>query len=58
MVISQSIESISGLHPEAASDFTLFCEVVVPALDVVARRRSSQGGGSQARRNRPAYQQI
>ena len=30
--ISQSIESVSGPHPEAESGFTLFCEVVVPAL--------------------------
>jgi hypothetical protein len=30
--ISQTIESISGPHPEAESGFTLFCEVVVPAL--------------------------
>jgi hypothetical protein len=30
--ISQSIESISGPHPDLESDFTLFCEVVVPAL--------------------------
>ena len=30
--ISQTIESISGPHPEAESDFTLFCEVLVPAL--------------------------
>jgi len=32
VLISQSIESISGPHPELQSDFTLFCEVVVPAL--------------------------
>jgi hypothetical protein len=31
-VLSESIESISGPHPELESDFTLFCEVVVPAL--------------------------
>jgi hypothetical protein len=30
--ISQSIESISGPHPDLESDFELFCEVVVPAL--------------------------
>jgi hypothetical protein len=30
--ISQTIESISGPHPELESGFTLFCEVVVPAL--------------------------
>jgi hypothetical protein len=30
--ISQTIESISGPHPELESDFELFCEVVVPAL--------------------------
>jgi hypothetical protein len=30
--ISQTIESISGPHPDLESDFTLFCEVVVPAL--------------------------
>ena len=30
--LSQTIESISGPHPELESDFTLFCEVVVPAL--------------------------
>jgi hypothetical protein len=30
--ISQSIESISGPHPDLESGFTLFCEVVVPAL--------------------------
>jgi hypothetical protein len=30
--ISQTIESISGPHPNLESDFTLFCEVVVPAL--------------------------
>lgn len=31
-VLSESIESVSGPHPELDSDFTLFCEVVVPAL--------------------------
>jgi hypothetical protein len=30
--ISQTIESVSGPHPEAESGFTLFCEVAVPAL--------------------------
>ena len=30
--ISQTIESVSGPHPELESGFTLFCEVVVPAL--------------------------
>jgi hypothetical protein len=30
--ISQSVESVSGPHPELDSDFELFCEVVVPAL--------------------------
>ena len=30
--VSQTIESISGPHPNLESDFTLFCEVVVPAL--------------------------
>jgi hypothetical protein len=30
--ISQTIESISGPHPDLESDFTLFCEVLVPAL--------------------------
>lgn len=30
--ISQTIESISGPHPNLESNFTLFCEVVVPAL--------------------------
>jgi hypothetical protein len=30
--ISQTIESISGPHPDLESDFTLFCEVVAPAL--------------------------
>ena len=30
--ISQTIESISGPHPDLESNFTLFCEVVVPAL--------------------------
>jgi hypothetical protein len=30
--VSQSIESISGPHPDLESDFALFCEVVVPAL--------------------------
>jgi hypothetical protein len=30
--ISQTIESVSGPHPEAESGFTLFCEVVGPAL--------------------------
>ena len=30
--LSQTIESISGPHPDAESGFTLFCEVVVPAL--------------------------
>jgi hypothetical protein len=30
--ISQTIESISGPHPDLESDFELFCEVVVPAL--------------------------
>jgi hypothetical protein len=30
--ISQTIESVSGPHPDAESGFTLFCEVVVPAL--------------------------
>jgi len=32
MFISQTIESVSGPHPEAESGFTLFCDVVVPAL--------------------------
>lgn len=32
VTISQSVESISGPHPELQSDFTLFCQVVVPAL--------------------------
>ena len=32
VLISQSVESISGPHPELQSDFTLFCQVVVPAL--------------------------
>ena len=32
VLISQSIESISGPHPELQSDFTLFCQVVVAAL--------------------------
>jgi hypothetical protein len=32
VLISQSIESISGPHPELQSDFALFCQVVVPAL--------------------------
>jgi len=30
--ISQTIESISGPHPNLESNFTLLCEVVVPAL--------------------------
>ena len=30
--ISQTIESISGPHPDLESDFELFCEVVGPAL--------------------------
>jgi hypothetical protein len=30
--VSQTIESISGPHPDLESNFTLFCEVVVPAL--------------------------
>jgi hypothetical protein len=30
--ISQTVESISGPHPDLESDFELFCEVVVPAL--------------------------
>lgn len=30
--VSQTIESISGPHPDLESDFELFCEVVVPAL--------------------------
>jgi hypothetical protein len=30
--ISETIESISGPHPEAESGFTLVCEVAVPAL--------------------------
>jgi hypothetical protein len=30
--ISQTIESVSGPHPDAESGFTLFCEVAVPAL--------------------------
>ena len=30
--ISQTIESVSGPHPELESGFTLFCEVVAPAL--------------------------
>jgi hypothetical protein len=30
--ISASVESVSGPHPELESDFSLFCEVVVPAL--------------------------
>ena len=30
--ISQTIESISGPHPDLESDFALFCERVVPAL--------------------------
>jgi len=32
VLISQSVESISGPHPELQSNFTLFCQVVVPAL--------------------------
>ena len=32
VLIFQSVESISGPHPELQSDFTLFCQVVVPAL--------------------------
>jgi hypothetical protein len=32
VTISQSIESISGPHPDLQSDFALFCQVVVPAL--------------------------
>ena len=32
VLISQSVESISGPHPDLQSDFTLFCQVVVPAL--------------------------
>ena len=32
VLISQSIESISGPHPELQSGFTLFCQVVVAAL--------------------------
>jgi hypothetical protein len=32
VLISQSIESISGPHPDLQSDSALFCEVVVPAL--------------------------
>jgi hypothetical protein len=31
-LISQTIESISGPHPNLESNFTLFCEVVLPAL--------------------------
>jgi hypothetical protein len=30
--ISQTIESISGPHPDLESEGELFCEVVVPAL--------------------------
>jgi hypothetical protein len=30
--LSETIESISGPHPEAESGFTLLCEVAVPAL--------------------------
>jgi len=32
VLISQSIESISGPHPDLQSHFALFCQVVVPAL--------------------------
>lgn len=32
VLISQSVESISGPHPDLQSDFALFCQVVVPAL--------------------------
>ena len=32
VLISWSVESISGPHPELQSDFTLFCQIVVPAL--------------------------
>jgi|GEM_PF-1458224 len=32
VLISQTIESISGPHPELQSDFALFCQVVVPGL--------------------------
>jgi hypothetical protein len=30
--VSQEILSISGPHPDAESDFTLFCETVVEGL--------------------------
>lgn len=30
--VSSSVESVSGPHPELDSDFTLFCDTVVPAL--------------------------
>jgi hypothetical protein len=30
--VSRYIESISSPHPDLESDFTLFCEVVVPGL--------------------------
>ena len=32
IVISQEIVSISGPHPEAESDFTLFCPTVIAGL--------------------------
>ena len=32
VLISQTIESISGPHPELRSGFALFCQVVVPGL--------------------------
>ena len=32
VLISQSVESISGPHPELQSNFALFCQVVVAAL--------------------------
>ena len=32
VTISTDVESISGPHPDLQSDFTLFCQVVVPAL--------------------------
>jgi hypothetical protein len=32
VVLSEDIESISGPHPDLESNFTLFCDVLVPAL--------------------------
>jgi hypothetical protein len=42
----QTIESTSGPHPKAESGFTLFCEVVVPALTSPPEAGTQRGARS------------